>query len=53
MRKLIVSEAVTVERENGSTAMKMKVIVYWLTTAFLLFNLLAGGIYSDQTPSMA
>lgn len=44
MRKLIVSEAVTVERENGSTAMKMKVIAYWVTTAFLLFNVLAGGI---------
>ena len=44
MRKLIVSEAMTVERENGSTAMKMKVIAYWVTIAFLLFNMLAGGI---------
>ena len=44
MSKLLVSEAVTVERENGSTAMKMKVIAYWVTTAFLLFNILAGGI---------
>jgi uncharacterized membrane protein len=42
--RLIVSEAVTIEGENGGTTMKMKVIVYWLTTAFLLFNLLAGGI---------
>lgn len=44
MRKFIVSEAVTLERENGSIVMKMKVIAYGVTTAFLLFNILAGGI---------
>lgn len=42
MRKIVVSEAVTVERESGG--MRMKVIGYWVITAFLLFNLLAGGI---------
>ena len=49
MRKLVVSESATIDgvfgqRENRGTTMKSKVIGYWLTTAFLLFNVLAGAI---------
>ena len=48
MRKLVVSEAVTVDgvfgqRENGGTTMKTKVIGYWVTTAFLVFGIGSGG----------
>lgn len=49
MRKLSVSEAVTDvgifgSRANEGTRLKLKVIGYWLITAFLLFNVLAGAI---------
>ncbi len=49
MRKLSVSEVVTGvgifgPRTNEGTKLKLKVIGYWLLTAFLLFNVLAGGI---------
>ena len=49
MRKLTVSEAMTEagifgSRANEGTRLKLKVIGYWLITAFLLFNVLAGGI---------
>lgn len=49
MRKLSISEAVTGvgifrPRANEGARLRMKVVGYWLITAFLLFNVLAGGI---------
>ena len=49
MRKLVVSEAVTVDgvfgpRENGGTTMKTKVIGYWVTTAILVFVMFSGAV---------
>jgi uncharacterized membrane protein YphA (DoxX/SURF4 family) len=49
MRKLVVSEAVTVDgvfgqRENAGRTMKTKVIGYWVTTVILIFVMVSGAV---------